>query len=104
MSRITKFLKQTCLWDSRTGLNKYGENEYAPPEEVKCRRETFTRDVVDTNGFIIKSASRYFLDDTVEVKAGDRIDGFIVFTVEEYINEHGNREGFEIYVERSFRD
>ena len=67
MSRITKFLKQTCLWESRTGLNKYGENEYAPPEEVKCRRETFTRDVVDTNGFIIKSASRYFLDDTVEV-------------------------------------
>lgn len=105
MSRMTKFLKQKCqveayqvTEDGNPEQNRFGEIQYQEPVTLKCRREKMVKDVQTANGSLIRSTTRYFLDEKVEVKADYRIDGHVVLTVEEYTNEHGLCEGYEVYV------
>lgn len=106
MSRMTKFLKQTCRYETalrnpngEIETNEYGETLYDTPVMVKCRREGVIRDVATSNGFIIKSVSRYFVDNTVAARVGDRIDNSVIAAVEDYVNQYGVIEGYEVYVE-----
>ena len=105
MSRITKFLKQKCrvqpykLDDS--GLPKYnqfGELQYDEPVCCRCRHEISYQDVQVTNGSIIRSTSRYFLDESMEIKADYLIDGMAVLSVSTYVNQLGRVEGYEVFV------
>lgn len=105
MSRMTKFLKQTCSveayqvgQDGEPQLNKFGEILYSSAVSCKCRREECFQDVMTSNGHIVKSVARYFLDDSQEIKANYRIDGHAVLEVRSYINQFGQNEGYEIYV------
>lgn len=105
MSRMTKFLKQRCkveVYDvDKKGdaeTNRFGEIIYKPPVECKCRHEVFFKDILTENGSMVKSVSRYFLDESLEIKADYRIDGKVVLSVESYINEHGRVEGYEVHV------
>lgn len=105
MSRMTKFLKQTCQVeayvideDGNPEHNRFGEIIYQEPITCKCRREQIVKDVQTENGSIIRSTARYFLDEKVEIHADYRIDGHVLLTVEEYANEHGLCEGYEVYV------
>ena len=105
MSRMTKFLKQQCLFEAakRTSkgevqLNTFGDVLYKSGKRVKCRREQMIKDVQTSNGAILQSSTRYFIDDTVQVRANDRIDGKTVLQVEEYVNQLGKVEGYECYV------
>lgn len=105
MSRMTKFLKQTCSFASiqrdSSGtaiLNRYGEVQYNAPVELKCRRERIVKDVQTSNGAVLKSTNRYFVDESVVISADDMIDGKVVLEVEEYTNELGLTEGYECYV------
>lgn len=105
MSRLTKFLKQTCLLeqarhsDSRDiQLDKFGEVVYKPAVPVKCRKEQTIQDVQTSTGAVLRSSTRYFLDNSYSVEADDRLDGRAVLTVETYVNELGQVEGYECYV------
>lgn len=105
MSRMTKFLKQTCQVeayevgeDGNPERNRFGEIVYKPPITCKCRREKIVKDVQTTNGSIVQATTRYFLDEKIELFADYRIDGHVLLTVEEYTNELGRSEGFEVYV------
>lgn len=105
MSRMTKFLKQKCqveqyavTEDGNPEQNRFGEIQYQEPVSLKCRREKMVKDVQTANGSLVRSTTRYFLDEKVEIKADYRIDGQVVLIVEEYTNEHGLCEGFEVYV------
>lgn len=105
MSRMTKFLKQKCQVElyavndnGDPEQNRFGEIIYQKPVELKCRREKMVKDVQTANGSLIRSTTRYFLDEKVEIKADYRIDGHVVLTVEEYINGSGLCEGYEVYV------
>ena len=105
MSRMTKFLKQVCQVEAyevteegNPERNRFGEIIYQEPEARKCRREKIVKDVQTANGSIIRSNARYFLDESMEIRADYRIDGHVVLTVEEYTNEHGKCEGYEVYV------
>lgn len=105
MSRMTKFLKQTCrveiykvTEDGNVEQNRFGEIMYEAPIEVKCRHEHSTKTFQVANGSLVRSISRYFLDEKLEIKPNYRIDGHVVISVEEYVNERGNCEGFEVYV------
>lgn len=105
MSRMTKFLKQECQVEqyvlTENGdpeQNRFGEIVYQEPITLKCRREKTVKDVQTANGSLIRSTTRYFLDEKVEIKADYRIDGHVVLTAEEYINERGLCEGYEVYV------
>lgn len=105
MSRMTKFLKQTCsvepysvAEDGNAETNRFGEVIYSEPIECKCRYEVFFRDIQVENGSIIRSTARYFLDESLEIKADYRIDGNVVISVETYINQLGKVEGYEVYV------
>lgn len=106
MSKMTKFLKQTCSWEpasrDKNGnvvLNEYGEIQYEAPTIVKCRRERITKDVATSNGSILRSYSRYFIDDSVPINVDDRLDSHVVLEVEEYTNQFGKTEGYEVYVQ-----
>ena len=103
MSRMTKFLKQQCSFEpavrdaqGKTVLNKYGEISYESPIVLKCRRELTTKDVLTSNGSVLKSASVYYLDNAHVIRPDDRIDGKVVLSVTEYTNESGLSEGFEV--------
>lgn len=104
MSRMTKFLKQVCLLetyieeDGQPKLNMFGELEYHKPVTLKCRHEMSHKDFQTTNGSIVRSTSVYYLDESVEIKAGYRLDGHVVISAISYVNGLGAIEGYEVYV------
>lgn len=105
MSRMTKFLRQKCLVQpyqvdekGQPVLNDFGELQYEPAKTCKCRHEVAFKDIQDSNGQIIKSQSRYFLDETTKIKANYKIDGKVVVDVSTYVNGLGLCEGYEVYV------
>lgn len=105
MSRMTKFLKQTCQVEAyeldengNPERNRFGEIIYKAPVTMKCRREKVVKDVQTTNGSVVQATTRYFLDERADLHADYRIDGHVLLTVEEYTNEHGSCEGYEVYV------
>lgn len=105
MSRMTKFLKQTCTYEKlkrdtngKVLLDKYGEPLYESPVVIKCRRETNIQDVQTNTGAILKSSTRYFTDDKQSIQANDKLDGKAILKVQEYTNQFGVAEGFESYV------
>lgn len=105
MSKMTKFLKQTCQVEAyvlteegNAETNRFGEIIYQEPVECRCRREKCVKDVQTANGSVVQATTRYFLDDSFELQPDYRIDGHVVLTVEEYINGLGKSEGYEVYV------
>ena len=56
------------------------------------------KDILTTNGRLIKSSSRYYIDVDYQIRADDLLDGNPVVALEEYTNERGKCEGFELYV------
>lgn len=105
MSRMTKFLKQTCVFermkrnDEGTAvLDKFGEPQYEAPKKLKCRREKLVKDIQTNTGAILRSTTRYFLDESQPIETEDRLDGKTILSVEEYINQLGATEGYECYV------
>lgn len=105
MSRMTKFLRQLCSVQpykvDRAGkpvLNDYGELQYGPVKSCKCRHEVAFQDIQTANGQLVRSTSRYFLDDSMEIKADYKIDGREVLSVSTYVNGLGQCEGYEVYV------
>lgn len=106
MSRMSKYLKQTCsvtpfVLNELTGkpqLNKFGEIEYDEPVTRPCRHEIVIKDIETANGQLITSTSRYFLDESYPLKAEYLLDGEPIVSIETYINEMGRIEGYEAYV------
>lgn len=105
MSRMTKYLKQKCVYEKlkydengKVLLDKYGDPQFESPVNIKCRRETTIQEVQTSTGAVLKSSTRYFTDDKQSIKAGDKLDGKPVLKVQEYINQFGSAEGFESYV------
>lgn len=104
MSVMTKFLKQRCqlerlvIVDGQPKLNDFGEFQYESPVELKCRHESSHRDVQTSNGSIVRSTSRYFLDESTPIEADYRLDGKVVISVTEYVNGLGRVVGYEVYV------
>lgn len=102
MSRMTKFLKQTCTFQPAVRdasgelvLNKFGEATYGAVKTLKCRRERTTKDVLTANGSVLRSASIYYTDESQLIQPDDKLDGRVVLSVEEYTNEHGLTEGYQ---------
>lgn len=102
MSRMTKFLKQTCIFEAvvrdksgKPTMNKYGELAYEFPVTLKCRRERATKDVLSANGAVIRSETIYYTDENQLIRTDDKLDGNVVVAVSEYINEKGAVEGYE---------
>lgn len=104
MSRMTKFLKQTCqvqAYSVSGGMpvhNAYGELVYEEAVVYNCRREPLVRDILTSNGAVLKTTHRYFLDDSANIGADYKIDGHVVLSVATYINQVGKVEGYEVYV------
>lgn len=105
MSRMTKFLKQTCQLEKANRneygeiqLDKFGKIYYKNPIEIKCRREKIFKSVQISNGSILQSSIRYFTDESILIEVNDKLDNKVVLEVEEYINHLGQVEGYEIYV------
>lgn len=105
MSRMTKYLKQTCILeqckikaDGSIKLDKYGDPEYETPVHIKCRKETSVQDVQTNTGAILKSSTKYFIDNKYAIRANDKLDGMYILKVVEYTNQFGKPEGFECYV------
>lgn len=105
MSRMTKFLKQTCQFESAqrnndgtTRLNAYGDVLYNKQKTLRCRRERCVQDVQTNTGAIVKTSSRYFLDEQYEIQADDRVDGHTILKCDESTNALGKCEGYECYV------
>lgn len=105
MSRMTKYLKQSCTYErtqrdasGKVLLDKYGEPLYESAVTIKCRREVTIQDVQTSTGAVLKSSTRYLTDDKYHIQAGDKLDGKFVLKVQEYVNQFGAAEGFESYV------
>lgn len=102
MSRMTKFLKQTCLYEAAVRdeagnlkYTKFGEPLYEIGVTIKCRHEIATKDILTTNGSVLRSDSVYYTDESYRIRTDDKLDGRIVRTVSTYINSLGKIEGYE---------
>lgn len=105
MSRMTKFLRQKCKVQpyevdaaGNPMYNDFGELQYQPPKVCNCRHEISFRDVQTSSGQLVKSTSRYYLDESLEIKADYKIDDRAVLSVASYVNGLGLCEGYEVYV------
>lgn len=105
MSVMSKFLNQKCMWEQsqrvsrgETVLDTYGDVQYEAPVQVKCRRERIIRDVQTGSGAILRSSTRYFIDNSTPLRADDRLDGHAVLELEEYVDSSGHAVGYECYV------
>ena len=104
MSRMTKFLRQSCqleryvVENGKPKLNTFGELLYQLPMKVRCRHEISHKDIQTANGSMIKSTSVYYFDESVPIMADYRIDGHVVVSVVSYVNASGKTEGYEVYV------
>lgn len=105
MSRMTKFLNQSCKLEKyivgangQPEMNMFGELQYQAPITIKCRNEKSHRDIRTANGSIVRSTAVYYLDESEEIKADYRIDGCVVISVGTYVNALGTTEGYEVYV------
>lgn len=103
---MTKFLKQTAEItfverDSKGNprLDIYGDPIYNPNTVIKkCRRERSTKDVLTTGGSAVLSTTKYFFDNSVTLDIGDKVDGKVILTVEDFINDLGYSEGWMVTV------
>lgn len=105
MSRMTKYLKQTCTLqrmlideNGEATLNIYGEPAFQPAITIKCRRERSFKDVLTVTGAMKQSAITYYLDEAQPIQLGDLVDGKPVIDFEEYTNENGKTEGYMVVV------
>lgn len=104
MSRMTKFLKQSCqlekylLENGQPKLNAFGELQYQTPVTLKCRHEMSHKDIQTSNGSIVRSTSVYYLDESVPIMADYKLDGHVVISAISYVNALGKIEGYEVYV------
>lgn len=100
MSRITKYLKQSCQLSAvgDTTMNKYGELQYAPEITLVCRREPCTRDIQTTNGAIVRSTDRYYLDARRIIHNDDLLDGKVILQINGLVDQFGKLVGYECYV------
>lgn len=104
MSRMTKFLRQSCrleryvVENGQPKLNAFGELQYQPPEVLKCRHEMSHKDVQTANGSIVRATSVYYLDESVPIMVNYRLDGQVVVSAISYVNALGKVEGYEVYV------
>lgn len=81
--KIRQFLKQTALWERRTGTTRGGDAEYAAPVRIRVRKEVRERMLraSDTNpraadGVEKPSTTTYMSEE--EIGLGDKVDGEIV--------------------------
>lgn len=100
MSIINKYLKQTCKLqrvlrdsDGKALLDMYGSPQLQPIQEVTCRKELSTAEVLTSTGSIIKSEYVYYLD--VEAHMEDRLDGKAIVSVSELVNPRGKAVGYQ---------
>ena len=106
MSRMTKYLKQsatiTFMERDKSGepkLDDYGDPIYKNVSKVvKCRRERTTKDILTTGGAASVSTTKYFFDNSVTVDIGDKVDGKVILTVSDYVNDLGISEGWMVTV------
>lgn len=99
MSRMSKYLKQTCTLEVvaldnelHPRMNVYGELVYAPPVTIKCKRRKYSVDVETSSGAIVKSENRYHTVE--EIGINDKLDGKVVLSISEITNEQGLPEGY----------
>lgn len=81
--KIRPYLRQTALWERRTGTNRFGDATYAAPVQIRVRKEVRERMLraSDTNpraadGVEKPSTTTYMSEE--EIGLGDKLDGDIV--------------------------
>lgn len=105
MSIMTKYLKQKCQYealvlneDGEPRLDQYGIPEFEAAVSVRCRRERSEKEVETTDGRIVRSTTVYYIDESITLHSGDKIDGKSVLQIAEYTGSLGKCEGWLAYV------
>lgn len=105
MSRLTKFLRQTCSVeklkvneDGSAVFDKYGNPEYEEAVTTRCRMEPSSELVQDSTGHMVRSTATYYVDNSVTLSVGDRINGKPIIKVDAYVVACGATIGWEAYV------
>ena len=102
---MTKLLHQSAVVErhltdakGKARLDAYGQPQYAKPVTVKCRKEPYVSRGKNGYGQYSNCTTTYYFDETVQVSAGDKVDGYEVQIVEAYHNGLGTLIGFRVDV------
>ena len=105
MGRLTKYLKQTAVIelhrrneDGKPKLDAYGQPEFDAPIRVRCRVEPYQARATTSYGMSVLYTNTYYIDETIKVRNGDRIDGHEVQSVEAYVDGSGKLIGYRVDV------
>lgn len=101
MSRMTGFLKQKAIYSAviQGKLDLYGNSVFQDSVVVKCRRERVSKQVQTLSGSLQVMSTVYYVDNTVRVSIGDKLDDRQVIDFSEYIDGSGLVVGYEVMVE-----
>ena len=92
MSRITKYLGQTVQWEAQSGAeDENAQPVFLPAVSLPGRKEDCFKVMVDQEGFQAIASARVFLEPSAKVRARDRIDGFVVHS----LNAQQGRAGID---------
>lgn len=88
---LSKYLNQTAVWDKKTGVNDYNEpvcNTYVINVR-KVKKDTLT---IVTGGNKVLSKATFTTKEIIQ--EGDRLDGYVVLSVEEMTGYNGKAIGY----------
>lgn len=105
MSRMSKYLNQQAKLEivkkdelGQPIKDAYGKYSYDNAIMVKCRREVTKSVASSGTGLYIAYSYTYYVDDSIKVSEGDKIDGYEIQRVAEYVDGAGILVGYEVHV------
>lgn len=104
-SRLTKYLKQKAEFkavvrdeNGDPQLNVYGEPSYTFGAMIPCRKEPYKALNTGEAGLVITANHTYYLDNTVQPRVEDMLDGNTIKDVIDYVDGMGTLVGYEVRV------
>lgn len=91
--RLARVLNQTAQLEVCTGVDDYGRRTFNAPENIKARVEGSNKLVRNTTGDTVSSTTTVF--SLVEIKPGDKVNGYTVINSMQMVDGAGNVIGWE---------
>jgi hypothetical protein len=100
--KLTRYLRQTCIWGRATGIDAYGKRSYEETT-LRCRAEKRSRLTKDKTGREVVSIATFFIEvpDGIvssDEMMGDTMDSHDIITVIDMVGADGKLVGFEVLV------
>ncbi len=91
---LSNYFSQTVVWEQKIGINDYSKPIKGDAVEIKARKETKDRRVINKDGAEVVASLTVYTNEPVQVE--DYIDGRCVISVWPMYAPNGDVAGYEV--------